>query len=132
MPGFALLISCGALVVSFLAYLQAKNTQLLGIRREAINHVRAAMSDVKIHGNITANTVASIREAFQISSLVFSSAVVGVLDQAHGIAFRLQHKPSERQTDQDFRDEDCLVDDLDRVLNLMIKQTALGGRAGRK
>jgi hypothetical protein len=122
----ALVISCGALAVSVLAYRQARNMTLLSTRREAINHVRVAIWDVKINGNITAETVASIRDALHLSTLVFSSAVRSVLEQTHGIAFRLQHKPFERQTDKDDTDTDLMADQLDSVLKVMIKEAALG------
>lgn len=104
-------VSIIALAVSGLAYYQARKAARqarkaasFGTRLEAINHVRTALYDVTKDGNITTNTVASIREALQISQLVFGSTIIAELDQAHRTASRLQHKPFERLTDQDFND----------------------------
>jgi hypothetical protein len=112
----ALLVSCGALIVAFRAFRQARNTSLLVTRLEAIKHVRAAVSDVVIHGNIRNETAASVRDAYQLSLLVFGSAVSARLDSAFGIAFRLQHKPVERWTDKDDSDRELLVTELSQAL----------------
>jgi hypothetical protein len=84
------------------------------------------MFDVNLDGNITTKTVASIREASQLSSLVFSSTVSGMLDRAHETAFRLQNIPLDRQTDQDDQDKDMLAGELEIILKAMQKETALG------
>ena len=120
-------------MVSVLAYRQAKNAAheaknaaLLSKRVEVINHVRTAMSDVTVHGNITARTVDSIREPHQSSSLVFGSTVSDVLDQSYGIAVRLQHTPFDERTDQYVSDKRLLEKNLDSVLKAMIEEARLG------
>jgi hypothetical protein len=122
----AIVVSVAALAVSIMAMRQGKKTALVGHRLEAINHVRTAMFDVNLDGNITTKTVASIREASQLSSLVFSSTVSGMLDRAHETAFRLQNIPLDRQTDQDDQDKDTLAGELEIILKAMQKETALG------
>lgn len=122
----AIVISCVALAVSILGFRQAKKTALLSTRLEAINHVRTAIHDVTLHGNITTETVASIREAFQLSSLVFGSTISGVLHQAYGSAYRLHGKSFDERTAQDIDDKDLLTNNLDSVLQVMIGETTLG------
>jgi hypothetical protein len=105
----AIVVSCGALAVSFLAYRQAR-TAASSSRREVIVDVRNAIFDVARDENITTKTVASFRDALQISSLVSQPEIIGELDQAFIIASRLEHKPFERLTDQDFNDRGVLED----------------------
>jgi hypothetical protein len=81
---------------------------------------------VDLDGNITAKTVASIRDALQLSSLVFSSAVCKRLERAHGIAFRLQGKPFELQTDQYDQDKDALTSELATIIEAMTKEAKTG------
>jgi hypothetical protein len=121
----AIVVSCGALAVSFLAYRQARNTAALSSRREAIVHVRNAIFDVARDGNITTKTVDSIRDARQISSLVSEPEVIGELDRAFIIASRLEHKPFERLTDQDFNDRTVLEDLLTDILKAMTEEARL-------
>jgi hypothetical protein len=66
-----------------------------------------------------------IREAFQLSSLVFSSNVKRGLDQAHRYAFHLQQTPFDQQTVQYSNDKDFLEKLLGRVLQVMIVQARL-------
>jgi hypothetical protein len=47
------------------------------------------------------------------------------LDKLHGIAFRLQHKPFDRQTDQDWSDKDLLADELEKTLATMKAEAAM-------
>jgi hypothetical protein len=122
----ALVISCVALTFSVLAHRKATKVAVLSTRHDAIKHVRNAISDVTLHANIRAETIASIRDAIQLSSLVFSSVVKSALEQALSIAFRLQHKSLEQQTDKDFDDHDLLAKELDSVLKTMIKEAQLG------
>ena len=121
----ALVIACGALAVSFLAYRQARSTAVLSSQREAIIHVRNAIFDVAKDGNITTKTVASIRDALQISSLISQPKIIDQLDQAFVIASRLEHKPFERLTDQDFNDRAVLEDLLNEVLEAMTEEARL-------
>jgi hypothetical protein len=121
----SLMFSGTALVVSLLAYRQARNTALLGSRREAIDHLRSALSDVALHAHIDGKTVSSIREAYQISSLVFSKRLIESLDKLYGIAFRLQHKSLDRQTEQDWKDKDLLTEELQQTIDAMKREAAL-------
>ena len=73
----AIVLSCGALAASALAYRQTTKASLLDTRVKAVNRVLTAKSDVTLDGEITPKTVASIQEAFQLSSLVFGSHVKG-------------------------------------------------------
>jgi hypothetical protein len=109
-----------------LAKRQAKRAALVGPRREGIIHVRTALFDVTLDGNIMAKTVASIREALQLSSIVFSRTVSDMLDRAHEIAFRLQSKPFEQQTDQDQKDNEAVAKALETILTAMNEEAALG------
>jgi hypothetical protein len=77
--GVALLISIGALGVAFLSYRQSRKIRLLGTRREASASVRIALSDVAMHGRIAADTTDNIRDAWQISTLVFSNLACNTL-----------------------------------------------------
>jgi hypothetical protein len=126
-----ILVSCGSfviallsLVLSFQAKQQAKNAALLALRREAINQIRHAIDDVSLHDSIRADTVTSIREALQLSPLVFSRTVSDMLDLAHKIAFRLQGS-SEQRTEQEDRDRDTLEKQLETILNAMNKKASL-------
>jgi hypothetical protein len=118
-------ISVLALIVSGLAFRQARATALLTSRREAINHVREAFGDVVLHGNVTSKTTSAVREAFQLSSLVFSKTVIAGLDRLHGIAFRLEHKPTERWTDPDWNDKETLGSELQDLLKRMQSEAAV-------
>ena len=91
----AIVLSCGALAASMLAYRQATKASLLDTQVKAVNRVLTAKSDVTLDGEITPKTVASIQEAFQLSSLVFGSNVKRGLDQAYRFAFHLQQTPAE-------------------------------------
>jgi hypothetical protein len=122
----AIVLSCGALAASALAYRQATKASLLDTQVKAVNHVLTAKSDVILDGEITAKTVASIREAFYRSSLVFGSDVKRGLDQAHRFAFRLQQTPFDQQTVQDSNDKAFLEKLLDRILQVMIGEARLG------
>jgi hypothetical protein len=69
--------------------------------------------------------VASIRDALQISSLVSQPTIIDELDQAFVIASRLEHKPFDRLTDQDFNDRALLEDRLNEVLKAMTAEARL-------
>ena len=76
----ALVLSSGSLVVSIASFVlaisakrQAKKAATLGFRVEAINHLRAVLSDID-RGGITSRTVDTIRDALR-SELVFSRDV---------------------------------------------------------
>jgi len=89
----SLIVSTLALMISGVAYLQARKTGSLQQRREAINHVRSALADVTMHAHIDSTTSSSLREAYQLSKLVFSKKVSDTLSKFVGMAFQLEHKP---------------------------------------
>ena len=122
----AIVLSCGALAASALAYRQATKASLLDTQVKAVNRVLTAKSDVTLDGEITPKTVASIQEAFQLSSLVFGSNVKRGLDQAHRFAFHLQQTPFDQQTVQYSNDKAFLEKLLDRILQVMIGEARLG------
>ena len=68
----ALVLSSGSLVVSIASFVlaisakrQAKKAATLGFRVEAINHLRAVLSDID-RGGITSRTVDTIHDAMRI------------------------------------------------------------------
>jgi hypothetical protein len=81
----SLIVSVLAMVISGAAYRQARKTGSLQQRREAINLVRSAFTDVTLHAHIDDRTVANIREAYQISLLVLSKRVSDKLTKLAGI-----------------------------------------------
>jgi hypothetical protein len=122
----ALAVSGGALVVAILAKQQAKKASLVGLRREAIGHIRTAISDVSLHSHITGETVTSIREALDGSHLVFSCSVCEMIGRAFGIAFRLQNKSLSERSDQENAYMDVLAKDLQAILTAMRNEARLG------
>jgi hypothetical protein len=123
----ALLVSVGALVVSFLALRQSRNTSLLNARLEAIGHIRSALSDIEIQANIGPETVHHVREAYQLSSLVFGGTITNTLEEAFGIVFRLQLTKEERWTDKHYSDRELLLADLKKAFAAMKKRAAIRG-----
>jgi hypothetical protein len=121
----AIVIALLSLAVSFQAKRQAKKAALLGPRREGIIHIRHAFNDVSLHDRIGAETITSIREALQLSPLVFRRTVSDMLDDAHKIAFRLQGRSSEQRTEQQDLDRDELEKQLENILSAMNKEAAL-------
>jgi hypothetical protein len=122
----ALAVSGGALVVSIMAKQQAKKASLVGLRREAIAHIRTAISDVCLHSHITGETVTSIREALDGSRLVFSRRVCEMIDRAFGMAFRLRNKSPSERSDQEGAEMDVLAKDLQAILAAMRNEATLG------
>jgi hypothetical protein len=126
-PAGALVVSAGALVVSFLSWrvaCRAAKTGLLTSRLEAIRNVREAIDDVVLQDVVNAQTTASLREAFQLSRLVFNHSTAETLEKLHHIAFRLQ-KPSGRYTDQDEDDREFLKSELGKVFERMNSEAAI-------
>jgi hypothetical protein len=71
----SLFFSAGALLVSCLSWRVSRRALKIGSlssRLEAMTHVREAINDVTLHGVVNAQTAATLREAFQLSSLVFN------------------------------------------------------------
>src|SRR5215471_8352099 len=72
LSGGSLVVSLRSLAASRTANREAQTAARLEHRLEGMNHVRWVMHDVILDGNITADTVASIREAVQISDRVLA------------------------------------------------------------
>jgi hypothetical protein len=103
---WGLVVSVLTLILSVLVYRQAnkkaedtKNASRLGLRLQAINHIRNALWDTEIDGNITTRTTDSIRDALQLSALVFDDEITQTLKAAHEISFRLQNTSSDERND---------------------------------
>lgn len=118
-PLVALFVSACALGVSLFALLQSRKTSLLNARREVIDHLRAALYDIQIHGAIRDETVASVRDAYQLSTLVFGKQIEKTLEEAFAIAFRLSHKPEDRWSDKDYEDREALLKALGDAFGAM-------------
>jgi hypothetical protein len=91
----ALVLSSGSLVASITSFVlainakrQAKKAATLGFRVEAINHLRAVLSDID-RGCITSRTVDTIHDAMRSTELVFSRDVRERLHRASTAIFRL-------------------------------------------
>jgi hypothetical protein len=91
----ALVLSSGSLVVSIASFVlaistkwQAKKAATLGFRVEAINHLRAMLSDID-RGGVTSRTVDTIHDARRSTELVFSRDVRERLHRASAAIFRL-------------------------------------------
>ena len=54
-------------------------------------------------------------------------SVVGIAEVLHSIGFRLEHKPTDRYTDQDESDMEYLRSELESVLGRMRSQAAIHG-----
>jgi hypothetical protein len=128
-----LLVSAGSLFVSGMSLLvsqagkrQAEKTAAIVERYKAINHVREACNDVILHGNITNETVASLRETAQISAIWFTTpGLLETLNDMHGTAFRLNGVSWEQYTEQNRREIDALKTNLGAVLEIMRKEASL-------
>ena len=126
----SLVFSGGALLVSVVSLRfsrRANKAALLSRRLEAINRIREAFGDLALHDVVEAKTTAAIREAFQLSSLVFERSISDTLETLHGIAFRLEHKPSDRYTDRDESEKEHLRSELESVLGRMRSEAAIHG-----
>jgi hypothetical protein len=129
----SLLVSAGSLVVSAISLLfsrasnqQSQKMAALAARQAGINYVREALNDIILHGNITAETVASLREAAQISKLWFTTpGLLETLNGMHGTAFRLSGVSWEQYTEQDRQEIDALKTNLGAVLKIMQKEASL-------
>jgi hypothetical protein len=129
-PIGSFVVSTGALLVSVVSLRRANRANkaaLLSCRLKAINHIREAFGDLALHGVVEAKTTAAIREAFQLSSLVFERSVSDTLEKLHGIAFRLEHKSVDRYTEQDESEKESLTSQIGGVLERMRSQAAIQG-----
>jgi uncharacterized protein (DUF3084 family) len=125
----ALVLSSGSLVVSIASFVlaisakrQAKKAATLGFRVEAINHLRAVLSDID-RGGITSRTVDTIRDALR-SELVFSREVRERLHRASATTFRL-NTPAARGTTHYKQDIIGLRDELQTLLTQMRQEGTL-------
>ena len=84
-------------VLAISAKRQAKKAATLGFRVEAINHLRAVLSDIN-DGGITSRTVDTIHDALRSTELVFSRDVREKLHRASATIFRLNTPTARRAT----------------------------------
>ena len=120
----ALVLSSGSLVVSIVSFVlaisakrQAKKAATLGFRVEAINHLRAVLSDID-RGGITSRTVDTIHDAMRSTEIVFSRDVRESLHRASAAIFRL-NTPTARRTTHYPKEIIGLKDELQTLLTQM-------------
>src|SRR6516162_9173826 len=120
----ALVLSSGSLVVSIASFVlaisakrQAKKAATLGFRVEAINHLRAVLSDID-RGSITSRTVDTIHDAMRSTELVFTRDVRERLHRASAAIFRL-NMPAARGKAHYPQDIIRLRDELQTLLTQM-------------
>jgi hypothetical protein len=90
-----------------------------------MTRVREAISDVTLHGVVNAQTTAALREAFQLSRLVFFNPSIGeTLAKLHHITLRLQ-KPPDRYTEPDEEDREFLMSELGKIFELMVSEAVI-------
>jgi hypothetical protein len=126
----ALVLSSGSLVVSIASFVlaisakrQAKKAATLGFRVEAINHLRAVLSDMD-RGGITSGTVDTIHDAMRSTELVFSRDVRERLHRASATIFRL-NSPAARGTTHYKQDIIGLRNELQTLLTQMRQEGTL-------
>jgi len=126
----ALVLSSGSLVVSIASFVlaisakrQAKKAATLGFRVEAINHLRAVLSDID-RGGITSRTVDTIHDAMRSTELVFSRDVRERLHRASAAIFRL-NTPGARGKAQYPQDIVGLRNELQTLLTQMRQEGTL-------
>jgi hypothetical protein len=126
----ALVLSSGSLAVSIASFVlaisakrQAKKAATLGFRVEAINHLRAVLSDID-GGGITSRTVDTIHDALRSTELVFSGEVRERLHRASATIFRL-NTPVARRTTHYPKDVIGLKDELQTLLTQMRQEGTL-------
>jgi hypothetical protein len=126
----ALVLSSGSLVVSIASFVlaisakrQAKKAATLGFRVEAINHLRAVLSDMD-HGGITSRTVDTIHDAIRSTELVFRRYVRERLHRASATIFRL-NSPAARETTHYKQDIIGLRNELQTLLTQMRQEGTL-------
>jgi hypothetical protein len=94
-------------------------------RREAIDLVRMAYTDLAEHARITGETTANLRRAHQISELVFSKKISDRLSNLAGRALELDHTSLEQMTSKVLDARYLLCDDLKNVIDAMQSEAAL-------
>ena len=126
----ALVLSSGSLVVSIASFVlassakrQAKKAATLGFRVEAINHLRAVLSDID-RGGITSRTVDTTHDAMRSTELVFSRDVRERLHRAAAAIFRL-NTPAARGTTHYKQDIIGLRNELQTLLTQMRQEGTL-------
>jgi hypothetical protein len=125
----ALVLSSGSLVVSIASFVlaisakrQAKKAATQGFRVEALNHLRAVLSDID-RGGITSRTVDTIQDALR-SELVFSREIKERLHRASAAIFRL-NTPAARGTTHYKQDIIGLRNELQTLLTQMRQEETL-------
>jgi hypothetical protein len=115
-------IAVAALRVSLSAKREAKNAAILAPRREAIEHVRKAAGDIVLADHIDSGTTLSLAKAIALSKMVFTKKVSASLENLHGIAFRLQGKSFSQRTEQEAKDRDVLVHQIQKTVETMLSE----------
>jgi hypothetical protein len=118
----ALLISVGALYVSFQAKHQAKNLGLLADRLKAIRYVQNAIDDVLLHDIVTSETRTSILNAYDIASVAFSEDIKQALDDAYKLSLLCHGPKFDRETEKDWENDDKLKQTLPEICKAMRKE----------
>ena len=121
MTDSSLLVSLGSAVIAWRAKELARNAALLTPRKEAITHLRRALEEVR--GNqVSRDTINNIREAINLSKLVFSRTIrrelVSVEVAASSPSVREQLKPNQGEMVE-------LRERLESVINKMNQEAAL-------
>jgi hypothetical protein len=119
----SLVVSIASFVLAISAKRQAKKAATLGFRVEAINHLRAALSDMD-HGGITSRTVDTIHDAIRSTELVFRRDVRERLHRASATIFRL-NSPAARGTTHYKQDIIGLRNELQTLLTQMRQEGTL-------
>lgn len=102
-----------------------RRASLLPQRLLAIDHVRSALTDVTMHARIDGRTSSSLREAYQLSKVVFSKRLCENMQKLASDAYQMSSKPSERKTDRDLDKEHALGDELLEILAAMQSEATL-------
>jgi hypothetical protein len=96
-------------------------------RREAMDLVRKAYSDVAEAAHITGETTANLRKAHQISELVFSKKISDRLKNLAATAWELETagRSFKPKTEKDVDAEHRLRDEPQKTLDAMQSEAAL-------
>ena len=119
------IIALIALVISVLGFLytryasiRASKVGLVNHRLQVINLVSEAYGDVAKRGIVNAKTADSLRDAYQLSRLVFRS-VSDKLETLHKVAFGLKDGPDDQHIEQYQNKKDHLKSELKDMLDRM-------------
>jgi hypothetical protein len=121
----SLVVSIASWVVALGAKKQGKKTGTLGHRTEAIEHMRRAIADLANNAVVTPETLKRIRDARDLSEIVFSRRITKALD----LVCRVISSPMaeiEGTTRGPYREGHNLDKTLGTVLAHMTKEAKLG------